>query len=39
MLTIKTKSDFLQTEELEYVGFWKRVAASIIDTILLLLVT
>lgn len=29
----------MQTEELEYVGFWKRVAASIIDTILLLLVT
>lgn len=28
----------MQQEELEYVGFWARVGASIIDTVLLLLV-
>ncbi len=28
----------MQAEELEYVGFWPRVGAAIIDTILILMI-
>ena len=29
----------VETDEIEYVGFWPRVGASIIDTVLLLFIT
>ena len=34
-LAIKPKGGYMQAEELEYVGFWARVGASLIDGILL----